>query len=157
MAVARSAGLRYGASVTRTLIVARDTISSLLEAHASLAAWYYQLSNALRAAGAGVEPPDEPLRLAFVQQLGAHFPELAEVTRSIEHPRPYIPPPAFVPSPSAGAPVPSETAAPAGPPVSNETAAPLAPPTQSSAATPSTPPEGAVPPPLVDPKKVRYE
>jgi hypothetical protein len=168
--------------VTSTLIVSRDTIGSLLEAHASMAAWYYQLSNALRAAGASVEPPDEQLRLAFVQQIGTHFPDLGEVARSIDHPRPYIPPPAFVPPPGTGTDVPSAagagadaaaaTASPAGlePPLSaTATAGPQTDATTRSAQTgqsatprsdvpPSTPPHGAVPPPpLVDPKKVRYE
>jgi hypothetical protein len=165
--------------VTRTLIVSRDTICSLLEAHASMAAWYYQLSNALRAAGANVDPPDEAFRLAFVQQIGTHFPDLGEVARSIEHPRPYIPPPAFVPPAAlaAGAPpfppAEQELAAGASPQVTQAAATtpaliqtdesttspehPLAP-RPISEAPPSTPPQGAVPPPpLVDPKKVRYE
>jgi len=144
--VAASAAVGYGRPVPKTLIVSRDTICSLLEAHASMAAWYYQLYNALRAAGAGAEPPDERLRLAFLQQIGTHFPDLGEVARSIDHPRPYIPPPAFVPSAGEG---PEPAAGDAEPP-----AVPDAAPTESA----STPPPGAVPPPpIVDPKKVRYE
>ena len=183
--MAPGAGLGYGAAVTKTIIVSRDTISSLLEAHASMAAWYYQLSNALRATGANVEPPDEQLRLAFVQQIGTHFPDLGEVARTIDHPRPYVPPPAFVPPPGAGTdaqPAAAATADTAEPQAANAshselepglgaaatpglptappvgTSEPQAAPGPISDVPPSTPPHGAVPPPpLVDPKKVRYE
>jgi hypothetical protein len=151
--------------VPSTLIVSRDTISSLLEAHASMAAWYYQLSNALRAAGVSVEPPDEPLRLAFVQQIGTHFPDLGEVARTIAHPRPYIPPPAFVPPPGEGPDAEPTAARAAEPPAVSAPPVALEPeigtaavPGPISDVPPSTPPHGAVPPPpLVDPKKVRYE
>ena len=155
-AVAPGSGLGYGAAVTRTLIVSRDTICSLLEAHASMAAWYYQLSNALRAAGAEVEPPNEQLRLAFIQQIGTHFQDLGEVARSIAHPRPYIPPPAFVPPPGVGAD--AEPTAGASPEPDTAAASPaLLEPATDATAT-AAPTSGAVPPPpLVDPKKVRYE
>ena len=155
--MAPRASVGYGGPVTRTLIVAHETVCRLLEAHASMAAWYHQVSGALRAAGGSVEPPDEPLRLAFIQQIGTHFPDLAEVARGIEHPRAYIPPPAFVPRAGTAT---DEEPAPAAPAQAGTSSRPADPPAAAvPAATtvPSTPPHGAVaPPPLVDPNKVRY-
>jgi hypothetical protein len=115
-------------AVAKTVILSEETAQNLIEAHASLAAWYYQLSDALRRAGAPVEAPSEEQRRAFVTQLATHFPELAAVARAITAPRPYLPPPAAVGDPPAAA---------AGEP--------------SPAAT------LPYPPPVVDPSRVKYE
>lgn len=133
-----------------TLIVSQDTASELLEAYASLAAWHFQLSDALRAAGGTVAPPSEAQRLAFLKQCSQTWPELAAVAGSIPHPRPYAPPPAFVaPEPAGDAPA----AAPA-----QTDAAPLA--QAQPAWTPEpraqAPSPALAPPPIVDPTKVKY-
>lgn len=74
-----------------------ETIRQLIEAHASMAAWFYHLSAAIHTAAVPVEPPSLELRRAFVTQLGEHFPELGAIAASITEPRPYVPPPAFAP------------------------------------------------------------
>ncbi len=79
--------------MAKTYILSQDTLCSLLEAHASLAAWYYQLTNALRDAEGNAQAPDEQQRLAFLSQLASQYPELAEAAQSIAQPRPYDPPP----------------------------------------------------------------
>jgi hypothetical protein len=80
-------------AMAKTVIVSESTIRDLLEAHASLSAWYYELSAALRAAGGTCPPPDDPARAAFVERLTNDFPELATVVKSIGIPRAYVPPP----------------------------------------------------------------
>jgi hypothetical protein len=166
--VALCVALRYVGRVARPLIVSQDTVCSLLEAHASLAAWYYKLADALRAKGEGVEPPDEAERLAYLQQIGAHFPEVAEVARTIQHPRPYLPPPAVLAAPAvvAAPPVPNAETGPAlpampalvpGAPRAGMVAeAEPATPAQSGAGAGSSAPPPP-PPPLVDPSKVKYD
>lgn len=80
----------------KNVIVSEETLRDLLEAHASLSAWYYELSAALRAAGAVVTTPDDAKRAAFVQRLATDFPEVASVVRTITVPRMYVPPPSSV-------------------------------------------------------------
>jgi hypothetical protein len=151
-----------------TVILSDETVKHLLEAHASMAAWYYQMADALRRANAGVEPPSEAQRRAFVVQLGQHFPELGQVAQKLTNPRPYVPPPAM-PAPASvmenegvtvPAPPPDHIATPERIPTAGQRAAP-----PPSAPPPSTPPDpgaqGSVlpppPPMIVDPTKVRYE
>ena len=151
-----------------TVILSDETVRSLVEAHASLAAWYYQMSGALRSSGATVEPPTDEQRRAFVQQLGQHFPELAAIAAGVTQPRPYLPPP-VVPTPAQvvenegvqiSAPpadyqaTPDRIAAPEAPPAPAEPAPPAA-----AAETEAGPPASAPPPPpaIVDPSKVKDE
>jgi hypothetical protein len=166
-------------TVTKTLILSHETACRLLEAHASMAAWYYQLTDALRAAGGQAEPPDGEKLKAFIEQLASHFPELAEAARSIDQPRPYIPPPVFA-APAVPPPAPADAVAPPAAPLdTNQPATPAPPPPVAPAqvpdvvTTPAEPPaaDGAsshvgqagggddpvAPPPMVDPKKVRYD
>lgn len=158
----------YGPAVA-TVIVSDETIMNLIEAHASMAAWYYQMSDALRQAGATPTPPTDEQRKAYVAQVAHHFPELGAVARSITAPRPYVPPPA-IPAPThvvenegviTPAPPENHIAAPAMIPTAAapepvpvaEAAAATAPessPPMSSAAPPP-------PPPIVDPSKVKYD
>ncbi len=65
----------------------------LLEAHASLSAWYYELWAALRAANSTARAPDDAARAAFVERLATEFPEVAAIARTIETPRLYVPAP----------------------------------------------------------------
>ena len=78
--------------MSRTVIVSGDTLAQLLEAHASMAAWYYELWRVIREGGP-VRTPDEAVRKAFVAQLATDFPEIAAAARAIENPRVYVPPP----------------------------------------------------------------
>ncbi len=80
----------------KNVIVSEETVRDLLEAHASLSAWYYELSSALRAANAVAATPDDAKRAAFVERLATDFPEIAQVARSIKVPRMYVPPPPAV-------------------------------------------------------------
>ena len=77
----------------KNIIVSEDTVRDLLEAHASLSAWYYELSAALRAAQGTARTPDDQARAAFVERLAQDFPEVAAVARSIQVPRMFVPPP----------------------------------------------------------------
>ena len=85
----------------KTIIVSEETIRDLLEAHASLSAWYYELWAGLRAANAAAHAPDDAARAAFVERLSADFPELAAVAKQIRVPRLYVPAPPAYATPSA--------------------------------------------------------
>lgn len=80
-------------AMAKTVIVSESTARDLLEAHASLSAWYYQLTAALRAAKGAIQTPDEAARAAFAARLATDFPELAEVAKTIRVPRPFVPQP----------------------------------------------------------------
>jgi hypothetical protein len=139
----------------------------LVEAHASMAAWYYQMADALRTAGAGVEPPSNEQRRAYVAQLGQHFPELAGVAQAVDNPRPYVPPPAILASTEVKenegvevkAPPPDLISTPArvASAEPEPEAPPPAPPEESAVEVPaSTQDAPPPPPPMVDPSKVKY-
>jgi hypothetical protein len=81
--------------MSRTVILSAETVAHLVEAHASMAAWYYELGRALREGGAP-RTPDEATRKSFLARVASDFPELATVARAIDAPRLYIPPPAAV-------------------------------------------------------------
>lgn len=91
----------YAAPMSRTVIVSGETLGQLLEAHASMAAWYYELWRVIREGGP-VRTPDEATRRAFVTRLASDFPEIATAARAIEAPRVYVPPPpSFEPAPGS--------------------------------------------------------
>lgn len=136
----------------------------MVEAHASLAAWYYQMAEALHSAGARVEPPSEQQRRAYVSQMGSHFPEIAHVTRTVTEPRAYVPPP-VIPAPAAvmenegviakpppPSPPPDGTLEPAR--LHSTTAEPRQ--DQATTAPGANVPAAPPPPPIVDPSKVKY-
>jgi hypothetical protein len=85
----------------KTIIVSEETVRDLLEAHASLSAWYYELWSGLRAANATARTPDDAARAAFVERLAADFPELSAVAKQIRVPRMYVPAPPAYATPSA--------------------------------------------------------
>jgi hypothetical protein len=85
----------------KNIIVSEETLRDLLEAHASLSAWYYELWSGLRAANATARTPDDAARAAFVERLATDFPEIAAVARSIRVPRMYVPAPPTVSRPAA--------------------------------------------------------
>jgi hypothetical protein len=135
----------------KNIIVSEETIRGLLEAHASLSAWYYELSGALRAAHAGARTPDDATRAAFVERLAVDFPEVAAVARSIKVPRMFVPPPPAYRAPPPGSePALEPLAAPAA---AEPAAAELAP---AAAPTGSPVTSGVAPPPLVNPAQVKY-
>jgi hypothetical protein len=76
----------------KTAIVSAETLRNLIEANASLAAWYYELWRALREGGP-VNHPDEAKRAAYMKNFSREFPELAQIAASIERPRLYVPQP----------------------------------------------------------------
>jgi hypothetical protein len=84
----------------KNVIVSEETIRDLLEAHASLSAWYYELWSALRAAGGTARSPDDAARAAFVERLASDFPEVAQVARAIRVPRLFVPAPPVVGAPA---------------------------------------------------------
>ena len=57
----------------KNIIVSEETIRDLLEAHASLCAWYYELSAGLRAANGAARTPDDATRAAFVAVSYTHL------------------------------------------------------------------------------------
>lgn len=129
----------------KNVIVSEQTVRDLLEAHASLSAWYYELWAALRA-GTAPHPPDDAARAAFVERLAADFPEIASVARAIQVPRMFVPPPPSYAVPPAA--VESPLAAPATKP---DTAA-AQPPAEAASQEP-----GLAPPPFVVPSNVKYD
>lgn len=134
--------------MAKTMIVSEKTIRDLLEAHASLSAWYYEMSKALRAANAVANTPDDAARAAFVPRLAQDFPELAEVTKQIDVPRVFVPPP----PPMTGT-LPS---------TSKEEPATVMEPAQARQQERDSRPEVSeqelpAPPEMVDPKSVRYD
>lgn len=158
-----------GSVVAKTVILSDETVRSLIEAHASLAAWYYQMSDALRQAGAGVEPPTDDQRRAFVTQLGQHFPELAAAAAAVTAPRPYVPPP-VVPAPAnvvenegveVSEPPKDWQATPARvageEPQISEAPAELPSAQRPTSEAPASGGDIPPPPPIVDPTKVKYE
>jgi hypothetical protein len=132
----------------KTVILAEQTVRDLLEAYASLAAWYYQLWSAVRDGSGGPEAPSEEARAAFLQRLAQDYPELAQVARSIPAPRPFLPPPPPLPAPYAELDRQSEEIA---------TIVEPAPARQRELSSTQPPPSGEVtPPPMVPPGSVRY-
>jgi hypothetical protein len=87
----------------RTVILSESTVAALLEAHASMAAWHYELWRVQREGGPP-RPPDEATRSAFLSRVAADFPEVASVAKGIAHPRMYMPPPPIVAPPAADPP-----------------------------------------------------
>jgi hypothetical protein len=85
----------------KTVILSEQTTRDLLEAYASLAAWYYQLWGALRSGSGAPQPPGEAARAAFLERLAQDYPEIAPLARSITSPRPILPPPPALPAPHA--------------------------------------------------------
>jgi hypothetical protein len=83
----------------RTVILSEATLAALLEAHASMAAWHYELWRALRE-GSPPRTPDEASRKAFLARVAADFPEIAAAAKAIEAPRLYVPPPPAVEPPA---------------------------------------------------------
>lgn len=137
----------------KNIIVSEETIRDLLEAHASLSAWYYELWTALRAVNATARTPDDAARSAFVERLSADFPEVATVARQIRVPRMFVPAPPAVASRS---------------PLEGEEPATLIEPAQArvregvkpESIKPDAPPgsggSAVAPPPLVNPSSVKY-
>lgn len=117
----------------RTVIVSEETIRSLVEANAALAAWYHELLRASREQKPATTPSEET-RNAFLRRIGQELPEVSAVVNEIATCRVYVPPPlAFAPRIS----VPDA-----------EAFAPDVP----QAETPS----GVDRPPLVNPRQVKY-
>jgi hypothetical protein len=132
----------------RNVIVSEETVRDLLEAHASLSAWYYELWAALRAANASAGTPDDAARTAFVERLSFEFPEVAAIARTIQTPRMYVP-----------APPPTHVAASAAPHPADEPATLIEPAparVRDAGRAPETPSDAPPPPPLVDPGTVKY-
>jgi hypothetical protein len=90
--------------MNRTVILSASTVAELLEAHASLAAWYHAFATASQT-GTPVRTPDVPQRKAFLERVALDFPEIASVARGIDAPRLYVPPPPpTAPPPPVGEP-----------------------------------------------------
>ncbi len=121
--------------MAKTVIVGDDTVRELIEAYASLSAWFYQMSDALRQGGVGCEPPSEAHRRAYVAQLAVTYPELSAVAAGLTAPRPFLPPPVIA-APFAA--------------VENEGVELKPPPPPPSAEA------GPLPPSMVEPGAVRY-
>lgn len=143
--------------MAKTVIVSESTIVHLVEAYASMAAWYYQMSAVLRDVGAGVHPPTDAQRAAYAQQMALHFPEVAHVAKGVTAPRPYVPPPVVE--------APAEVKENEGVEISKPPADHLETPAmipQEPGPEPAPDPAPApsdvpAPPPMVDPSKVKYD
>jgi hypothetical protein len=161
----------------KNVIISEQTVRDLLEAHASLSAWYYELWAAIRG-GTTPHPPDDAARTAFVERLATDFPEIASVARAIQVPRMFVPPPPSFAVPSAAgsaaeppggdaaapppqvAPAPVEEAASPAPAVSSiavSNAVLDAAPVSTPEAAPEAASPAIAPPPFVVPSQVKYE
>ena len=78
--------------MARTVIMSEDTVRALLEANASLAAWYHEFVRASREQ-TPVGTPGDLTRKAFLDRLAAEHPEVASVVASMGVPPVYVPPP----------------------------------------------------------------
>lgn len=134
----------------KTVILSEQTTRDLLEAYASLAAWYYQLWDALRSGSAAPQAPGEAARTAFLHRLAQDYPELAPVARAITSPRPFVPPPAALPVPPAAA-----NRGAADEPATLVEPAPAR--LKEMHAAPEAPAAGVTPPPLVPPGTAKYD
>jgi hypothetical protein len=155
--------VRYLRRVAQTVILSHDTVRALIEAHASMAAWYYAMSDALRQAGAGVHPPSDEQRRAFVAAMAQHFPELAHTIQSIGEPRPYVPPPVMPAisnvTENEGVSIPEPPQDHIAAPQMIRSQAPEAAPPPPQPPQPEAPPASdfPAPPAIVDPNKVKYD
>src|SRR5215813_3530861 len=132
----------------KNVIVSEETLRDLLEANASLSAWYYELWAGLRAVNATARTPDDAARAAFVERLAADFPEIAVVARSIKVPRMYVPaPPPYMMK---------HAAPPQASPSREELSTMVEPAPARAKAAAAEGPEIA-PPPMVNPSAVKYE
>jgi hypothetical protein len=104
--------------MAKSVILSEDTVRGLLEAHASMAAWYYELARALQSQSPA-RTPDDATRAAFLARAAEEFPEIAAVARTITAPRVYVPAAAVPPpadAPQAVPSAPTSVGAPAEPP-----------------------------------------
>ncbi len=88
----------------KTAILSTETLRSMIEAQASMAAWYYELWRVLREGGQ-VKPPDEASRVSYIKNLAREFPEVANIAATLDKPRLYVPQPVIdvpAPAPAAG-------------------------------------------------------
>lgn len=113
--------LMYRGGMGKNIIVSEATLRDLLEAQASLSAWYYELSAALRASGGTANVPGDRTRKAHLDRLAADYPEVAAIARDIVVPRPFVPAPVIAapadlnevePLPARGEPPPEPAFAP---------------------------------------------
>lgn len=124
----------------RTVIVSEETLRSLVEANASLSAWYHEFVRASREQ-TPVSTPSDETRNAFLRRIGAELPELAQVVAGVGSCRVYVPPPlAFAPR----APIPTMLD-------TSEIH-----PSPEPPAEPPRPEPAVDRPPLVNPRQVKY-
>lgn len=121
--------------MARNVIVSEETLRSLVEQNAAMAAWYHEFVRASREQTPVMTPRHESVG-RFLSRMADEFPELATLVRSMSTPAAFSPPPLdFVP---VGR-VPD--------------ASPLG---QNSGAGRAQAQSGADKPPLVNPRNVKY-
>lgn len=76
----------------RTVILSEETLRALLEANASLAAWYHEFVRASREQ-TPVNTPGDVTRKAFLDRLAVEHPEVAALVSTMQVPPVYVPPP----------------------------------------------------------------
>ena len=76
--------------MARTVIVSEDTLRSLVEQNASMAAWYHAFVRSSREQTPVVSPPPETIA-RFLARIADEFPELASVVRSKAECAPFSP------------------------------------------------------------------
>jgi hypothetical protein len=82
----------------RTVILSEETLRALLEANASLAAWYHEFVRASREQ-TPVQTPGDVTRKAFLDRLATEHPEVAALVSQMGTPSVFVPPPlAFAPT-----------------------------------------------------------
>lgn len=156
--------------MAKNIIVSEQTVRDLLEAHASLSAWYYELWEALRKVNGVAQAPDDAKRTVFAERLAMDFPEVGAVARTIQVPRMFVPPPpAYYVSRRDSQPDEQATLIEPAParlrgeaplltslPLTavEPSPVPAAAPVPAASSTPTDP--GLAPPPFVDPSKVKY-
>ncbi|MCC6523625.1 MAG: hypothetical protein IT373_13300 [Polyangiaceae bacterium] len=139
--------------MAKTVIVSQETLRALVEAHAALAAWYYEQSGALQRAGvAAATQPAAAERRAHLRQLALDFPEIGGFVATLDDVPPHVPTPVV-----SAPPTPTENAGLAATPAPPPPPPPDPPDPEGEHGPPSTPPNSMIAPPaFVDPHKVKY-
>lgn len=78
--------------MARTVILSEDTLRALLEANASLCAWYHEFVRASREQ-TPVSTPGDVTRKAFLDRFAVEHPEVASTVSQMQVPPVYVPPP----------------------------------------------------------------
>jgi hypothetical protein len=79
--------------MAKTLTLSEETVRELVEAHATLSAWFLVLHRAVQTAGGTVRAPTDAERRACLERMAIDYPDVAEVVLAVEVPKLFRPRP----------------------------------------------------------------